>query len=525
MSIVRALEPVDLAIVGAGPAGCLLAARLAGAGARVVVFEAGPPWRLDDLVSSQIWARRLKWGGAPVLRAGADAPGHTFATGWGFGGAALHHFAGWPRLRPEDFRVRTLYGRGVDWPLTYEDLRPYYDRIQREVGLSGDVESELWRAGEAPYPMPPVTTFRQAEVIARGFSAAGKRVKPTPVAINSVPFGGRAACIYDGWCDAGCPIGALANPLVTYYPQAVAAGARFLAHHTVTRVCTGADGLATGLQLYDAAGAACFQPARTVALAASAVQNPRLLLASTSRAHPHGLGNSSGLVGRYFFNHTVVNCYGLFDEPLDNHLGLTVPAVGCDDGYAKERADGPFGSYTWGIGPALKPNDLLGIATARADLFGAELHAFMKRAVTGLGSIVGICETLPERDNRVELAAERDRFGVPLARVVHATPREAVALWEHARDEGLALLRAAGAREVWHGPRLGAHLLGGTVMGEDPGTSVTDAYGRLHDAPNVIVAGSGVFPTAGAASPTFTIHALVERTAERMLEPRGEPAA
>jgi len=519
------LEPVEVAVAGAGPAGCLMAARLAAAGRRVTVFEAGPPWRLQDLVSSQIWARRLKWGGAPVLGGGADPPGHNFATGWGLGGAALHHYAGWPRLRPEDFKVRSLYGRAMDWPLTYEDLRAHYDRIQGEVGLSGDLAAEHWRTDDEPYPMPPVSTFRQAQVLARGFAALGKRIAPTAVAINSVPFSGRAACVYDGWCDAGCPIGALANPLVTYYPRALAAGVRFLTRHTVNRVRTDAAGRATGLELYDEAGARCFQPAAVVVLAASAVQNPRLLLRSTGAAHPRGLGNSHGLVGRFFFNHSVVNVYGLFDRNLDNHLGLTVPAISCMDGYEKRRANGPFGSHTWGIAPALKPNDLLGIATTRADVMGAALHEFMLRAVRGLGSIVGICETLAERDNRVELAAERDRFGEPLARIVNHTPAEALALWAYARDEGVSLLRAAGAGEVWHGPRLGAHQLGGTVMGTDPCASVADAYGRLHDAPNVVLAGSGLFPTCGAASPTFTIHALADRIAARMATHWGEFAA
>ncbi|MCC7411435.1 MAG: GMC family oxidoreductase [Gammaproteobacteria bacterium] len=517
------LRKVQVVIVGAGPAGCLFAATLAGAGREVVVYEAGPPWRLDDLVSSQIWARRLKWGGAPVQRAGTHPFGHNYATGWGLGGAALHHYAGWPRLRPEDFELQSRYGRGIDWPFGYEELRPWYARIEREVGVAGDVASEPWRPDPEPYPMAPVQTFRQARVIARGFEAQGLRVGPTPVAINSAPYAGRPACIYDGWCDAGCPTGALANPLVTYQPRAIAAGARFASGHQITRIALDARGRATGVELRDAAGNARLQPAEVIVLAAAAVQNPRILLNSTHALHPGGLGNGSGLLGRRFFSHTVLNVYGLFDEDLENHMGLTVPSVSCADGtYDKQRDGGPFGSYGFGIAPALKPNDLLGIAISRADLFGAGLHAFMKRAARGLGSIVSLCETLPEHDNRIELASQTDRHGMPLARIVNGFSDESIALWNRAREHGTALMRAAGADEVWHGPLLGAHLLGGTLMGRDPAASVTNAWGQLYEAPNVVVAGSGLFPSCGAMSPTFTIHALALRTAERMLSHAAE---
>ena len=134
-----------MAIMGAGAAGSLLAARLASAGRSVIVLEAGPPWSMFDLVSSQIWARRLKWGGAPVLHGGHDRPGHNMAVGWGFGGSALHHYAGWPRLHPADFTMRSDSGRGLDWPIRYEDLQPHYDAVQAECGVAGDASAEPWR--------------------------------------------------------------------------------------------------------------------------------------------------------------------------------------------------------------------------------------------------------------------------------------------------------------------------------------------------------------------------------------------
>ena len=209
-------DAFDLLVVGSGAAGSVMAAQAARAGKRVLILEAGPARELSDLVSSQIWARRLKWSGAPVEEEGNLNIGHAFNSGWGTGGAAKHQYAVWPRLHENDFKTQARYGKGIDWPFEYQDLQPYYDKIQAEVGLSGDAEAEKWRPPGEKYPMPPTPVFTQGRVIEKGFQALNMSAAPIPLAINSVPYKGRRACLYDGWCDAGCPIGALANPLVTY---------------------------------------------------------------------------------------------------------------------------------------------------------------------------------------------------------------------------------------------------------------------------------------------------------------------
>ena len=512
-------DKVDAVIVGGGAAGILLAAKLGHGGKKVVVLEQGPAWQLSDLVSSQIWSRRLKWGTPPVQLDGKNPIAHNFNTGSGFGGAALHHYANWPRLHPEDFRMKTQYGRGLDWPISYAELRPYYDRIQTEVGVSGDAKAEVWRPPGAPYPLPPLKTFRQAEVMAKGFAAIGQRTAPMPQAILSRPYKGRPACIYDGWCDAGCPIGALANPLVTYLPAAQKAGADFRAHSYVTRVLMNDKGdRALGVEYYDAQKERQEQHADVVILASTAVQNPKLLLNSATDKHPDGIANSSGLVGRYFMVHFGGRVLGLFDEDLENHMGTTGNQLICQESYAKDKHGGPFGSYTWQITQAFKPNDITGLVNARGNLFGDDLHAFMRQAAKGLAAIQALGEQLPDPDNRVTLGDKKDEYGFPLARVTHANDDNMLALWRYALDEGMRAMKGAGAKEAWTAPSPGLiHVMGGTVMGKSAKDSVCDSYGRTHDVRNLVLAGTGVNPTEGGVHPTFTMHALALRTSEHML--------
>jgi choline dehydrogenase-like flavoprotein len=512
-------EVYDVVVVGAGAAGSVVAASAARAGRRVLVLEAGPERQLTDLVSSQIWSRRLKWSGEPVAEEGNLPIGHAFNAGAGTGGSALHHYAVWPRLHEDDFRVKSRFGIGRDWPIDYRELRPYYDRVQAEVGLSGDARREVWRPPAADYPQPALPVFPQGQVIARGFAARGLRTAPIPMAILSRPERGRPACLYDGWCDAGCPIGALANPLVTYLRWALDAGAELRHQAAVTRVLHDPSGRrVNAVQYHDATGASHRVRARCVVLAAFAVQNARLLLASASDRHPAGLGNGRDQVGRYLMTHPATSVYGLFPSDTQPHSGPTGGQLICHDRYAeRRRAGGGFGAYQWLIANAMKPNDLLGIANTRPDIYGPALKPFLQRAARHIGNMVMVGEDLPLADNRIVLQSARDRFGVPLARAIHNVTPATDRLVGAAVQEGLEIFDAAGASERWSGPRFGMHILGGTVMGDDPADSVTDSWGRCHELDNLYIAGTGLFPSSGAVNPTFTLHALALRTAERLL--------
>jgi choline dehydrogenase-like flavoprotein len=515
-------EKVDVVIVGAGASGSVYAAVMAKAGKKVVLLDAGPDWQLSDLISSDFWGRRVKPAGPPFLLEGKNPYGYVYQAGWGVGGAALHYFANFPRLMPNDFKVKSEHGKGLDWPINYTDVAPYYDKVARDVGVSGDAKAEeIWRPAGEPYPMPPMKTFRGGEVWKKGFEAVGIRLAPAAVGMNSTPYKGRPACLYDGWCHVGCPIGALANPLVTYLADARKAGAEVRAHATVTRILTNPQGdKVTGVEYYDAKKERQVQEASVVVLAAWSAQNPRLMLNSATDKHPKGLANGSGLLGKYMTAHFSSGTSAIFDEDLQPYMGTIGAQFFSYDRYDKNahKANGAFGSTFIVAGSAQKYSALGGVANSRGDLFGAELAAFMQRAARGYTRIGAFGEEMPNIENRVELASDKDEFGMPLGKITHSYNDDAVALFNANFEEGLAIAKATGAKEVWsnRGAMPTIHLMGGTIMGDRAADSITNSYGQTHEIANLWIAGPGNFPTSGAPNPTYTIFALSLRGAEHL---------
>ena len=510
---------VDAVIVGAGAVAMVYAARLAEAGKKVLVLESGPARTTQDLYSSQMWARRLKWATPHVDEfGGPDRIHFNMNAGRGFGGAAIHHYGVWPRFDEDDFRLHSKFGRGLDWPISYQDVRPYYERVQEFVGVSGDAAREPWRPPGDDYPLPPVPKFKHAELLERGFSNKGIPVAPMPIAVLTKEYNGRPACIWDGWCDAGCPIGAIANPLMTYYPRALKAGARFQADSHVTRVLTDKSGSrATGVEYVDGLGQRHEQEAAVVLLAAFTVENTRILLNSKDK----GLANRSGTLGRYLMVHPAVTVFGLYDEDTDCHVGATGGHLYTARPDKTANPDDVFGARHWEIGLVLKPNDLLGVAMTRPDLHGQALHDFMRIGSKRMAAMAAICEDQALFDNRIVPGEQTDQFGMPQAKVIYQVSPDGRALAEQAKQEGLEVIKASGAVQVWSGPVAAQHIMGGTIMGAAAEDSVCDGYGIPHELANLVIGGQSTFPSGSHANTTFTIHALAERTSDFLVENWG----
>jgi choline dehydrogenase-like flavoprotein len=520
-------EKVDVVVVGSGASGSVFAAVLAKAGKKVVVLDNGPGWRRTDLISSDIWGRRLKPAGGPILLGGKHPFAYANQASYAVGGAALHYFAQFPRYLPTDFKMKSEHNRGHDWPISYEDVAPFYDKVADDVGVSGDAKAEeKWRPPGRPYPMPPMKIFPAGQVWLKGAEANGIHLIPMANGMNSVPYKDRVACIYDGWCHVGCPIGALANPIVTYLGDAVKAHAQVRAFSNVTRVLTNAEGTrAVGVEYHDDVRKEMqVQEASVVVLAAWSAQNPRILLNSATDKHRKGLANKNELVGKFMMTHHIAGTWALFDEDITPHMGTVGAQFMSYDRYAKTSYPNAFGSSFIAVGTSHKTNDY---AQARGDLFGPEFAAYMKRAARGLTHLTIFGEDLPNAENRIELISDKDEYGLPMARLIHSFDDDAVALWNANFEQGVKIGKATDAKEVWpgKGPVIPtAHLHGGAIMGKDSSDSVTDSFGQTHEIPNLWMAGPCIFPTEGASNPTYTIFAVALRGAEHLAEHWGSVA-
>jgi len=285
MRTFRDEDEVDLAIVGCGAGGSVLAQRLARQGRRIVVLVTGPFWDPDtDGVSDEEGAHDLYWnanrivGGGDPIELGKNNSGH------GVGGSMVH-FAGYaPRFHPSDFETRTRDGVGADWPIAYRDLHTHYEQLELELPVAG----QHWPWGVAHgYPHGPHPVGGAAERAWQGARACGIEMRVGPVAITNGTFGNRPHCIYRGFCLQGCKVGAKASPLVTHVPDALKHGVEVRARAMVTRIETDASGACTGVA-YRHGGR---ERAGTVAVAAYSIESPRLLLSS-------GIGNHFDQVGR-----------------------------------------------------------------------------------------------------------------------------------------------------------------------------------------------------------------------------------
>lgn len=505
---------VDYCIVGVGSAGGVLVQRLARAGFRVVALEAGPFWDTEkDWVSDEKGSHELYWndlritGGTDPLALGSNNCGK------GVGGGSVHWAAFAPRFHPSDFRVYSEDGVGVDWPMSYWDLKPYYELLEREMPVAGPA----WFPWGDPHghPYGPHPLSGRGDVLVRGCTKLGIRsVAGGPVAILSASHGDRPHCIYRGFCIQGCKVGAKASTLITHVPDAISHGAEIRAHAMASRVSVRQDGRVDGVFYFDREGKEQFQRARAVIVSGYAIETPRLLLNSACPGHRQGLANSSGTLGKYLMAQAGNVVAGRFEELIRLYKAPPAHALSEEFYETDPRRGFARGFAIQTVGP---------LPVAFAKQMVAAMGAWgwgMRRVMMDYNhwSTLGVLgEILPWEDNRVELAEEKDQHGLPVAKVTFNLHDNDKKLIEFGKQKVMEIMWAAGAKQVVQESRF-AHLVGAARMGRDPSTSVVDKFGRTHDIPNLFVCDGSILPTQGSANPGLTIQALAARTADYLIK-------
>ena len=503
-------DEVDLLVVGCGAGGSTLLQRLARAGWDVVALDAGPFWDPDaDWVSDEAGSHHLYWTEPRVISGADPVPLGSNNSGRGVGGSMVHYAGYTPRFHPSDFATLTRDGVGVDWPLTYTDLKPYYEAIEAELPVAG----ETWPWGDPhSYPYRPHPVGGNGEIFLRGADRLGITAKVGPVAIVNGRFGNRPHCIYRGFCLQGCKVNAKASPLITHIPDALARGAEVRPDSMVTRIeVDERSGHATGVH-YVRAGVARFQKARMVAVAGYSIETPRLLLNSASKRFPDGLCNDFDQVGRYLMVQGAPQTAGRFDAEVRMYKSPP-PEVSSEAFYETD----PAKPYQRGFSiQTVSPLPITWAEHVAAQgHWGASLRDYMSDYVhwSCLGAL---CEFLAQPDNRVTLSEEKDRYGLPVAHFSYSQCDNDRQLMRAAQAVMEDLLTAAGADEVVTIDRY-AHLVGGARMAADEHDGVVDSECRSFAVPNLYITDGSVLPTQGSANPALTIMAVTARAADRLI--------
>jgi choline dehydrogenase-like flavoprotein len=506
-------EEVDYVIVGCGSAGGVLLQRLARAGFRVIALEAGPFWDTErDWVSDESGSHQLYWedprvtGGKNPLALGANNCGR------GVGGGSVHWAAFTPRFHPSDFEIYTRDGVGADWPISYETLRPYYEQLELEMPVAGPAYYPWGHPhgyAYGPHPMGGV-----GNALIKGCSALNIPVSiGGPVAILSGSHGDRPHCIYRGFCIQGCKVGAKASTLVTHVPDALESGAEIRDYSMASRIELGVSGRVVGVHYFDSNGIGHFQKAKAVIVAGYSIETPRLLLNSACPGHEKGLANSSGTVGHYLMAQAGNVVLGRFDQPVRMYKAPPAHALTEEFYETNPKNDFARGFAIQTVGPLPIAFARQMAAAKKAWGWGLrrEMMDYNQWATFGL-----LGEILPWADNRVTLAEETDRFGLPVAHVVFNLHDNDKKLIHAAKEKTIEVMFAAGATEVVQEARY-AHLVGAARMGADPRSSVVDKFGRTHDIANLFVCDGSILPSQGSANPGLTIQALAARTADYLI--------
>jgi gluconate 2-dehydrogenase alpha chain len=555
------LKKTDVVVIGMGAAGGIAVLPLAQAGIEVVGLEAGTWLQTKDFAPDEIRNNFRAWPQA-VQKAQSEIPTHRPSAAGPYsprlaihpmmnavGGTSLHYWAQSWRLSPWDFKVVSettrRYGASripanstvEDWPLALEDLEPYYDTVEREIGVSGqagNIKGVIDKRGnifEGPrtreYPMPALRWSEWHERMASAAHGLGWNPFPGPAAINSRNYGNRAGCVYHGYCNrGGCHVSAKGSTAVTTIPKAQKTGKLSIVTEAhVTSINTDTNGRVTGVT-YVKGRDEFVQPAAVVLLGAYTYENVRMLLLSRSKAYPNGLANNHGQVGRHYISHNQgAGVMALFPFNLNNWYGLPAQGVAIDD-WADDNFDHAAVDFIGG-GNMFVYSDRRPIGAASMNTFGmapawgSSWKAFVKENADRWHNSYLQKTTLPYEDNYLDLdPAVKDRLGFPVCRITADFKQNERSAALFIQDKMEQWYRAAGATSIVRSP-LGTmgpttHAYGGTRMGKNPETNVVDAWGFSHEAPNLGILGASVMGTSGAHNPTLTAQALAWRTADHL---------
>lgn len=540
------MPSVDFIVIGSGAAGGVVAKELAEGGFQVVILEQGPHLKEKDFTHDELHYVRHQGltndqKVQPVTFRRNDSetaqPWKAIAYGRQVGGGTVHFAANYWRFHESDFNERSTFGdvpgsSFADWPLTYADLEPFYAKAERDIGVSGLAGANPFEAPRSgPYPLPPMPVKSSGVLFDRGATKLGLHPFPAPVAILSQPYQGRGACTHCGWCQwFGCEMRAKSSTLATVIPQAIKTGrCELRANAYVRRIQTDKGGRVTGVVYFDARRKEVFLKAKGVVLCANGVESPRLLLLSKSNRFPHGLANSSGLVGRNLMWDNSHGVQALFEHPLHDYKSIRVTRV-LHDFYKADARRGFYGGGAmdarFGSFPAAFA---LGGLPAGTPRWGAEYKKALAEYFPRTMMVVGHSTSLPVDSNRVDLDPQaKDAWGLPAVRVTfdfHPDDQKTARwLWQ----KQIEILEAAGARRIWgeynEKPGLSAHLMGTCRMGVDRQRSVVNAWSRAHDVPNLWIVDGSNFVTSARQQPTATIQALAYRAAAGIIigQKRGE---
>ena len=544
MKTYRPDTEVDFVVIGSGAAGGIMAKQLATAGFSVVVLEQGGwgkfgrDWEYtkDELVNgnpapadrlmSDPTRQRNTFRRSDKEKAGPGTHAYGCVVGGGtvtYGGSSWRHL---PWEFNEKSHVGAVAGTGLaDWPITYDELEPYYTQAEWEMGISGlRVSSPFVAPMSKDYPVPPVPLKSSGALFEVAAKKLGLTVVPGPLAIITQSYMGRTGCVNCGICSGfGCHVGARSSSAATVLPRAVATGNCEIRPWSYVREIPVDDrGRVTGAIYFDADKREVFQKAKAVVLSANGSESARLLLLSKSARFPDGLANSSGGVGKYLMVGNGAGASALFEHELNDYKGV-ISGAGIVDYVPSDSKRGFYGGgrltsrgfdtpISYGLN-GLSPG------TAR---WGAAYKKALREEANHKMNISCFVTQLPLETNRVDLDPDvKDDWGLPAMRITTQSHADDIKNMEFFTQKSVEILEAAGAKKVWASPvrdgRGGAHNRGTCRMGNDPKTSVVDKFHRAHDVANLFVVDGSNFVTGGRNHPTLTIQALAFRAAEHLV--------